>query len=421
MQQISTPQHKFEFNLEALRGLAALIVVIRHVLLMSPVLMTGYEISGAWKYVPPGHLSVLVFFMLSGYVIGLTNKTPINSWKSCKDYLKRRFIRLYPIYLLSILLTLGISFSLLGKVYSLPTIIQHLTFSQVTLGKVMNENNPLWSLNYEVIYYLLFILISRFSIKPIVAIFFATAVATLTAVMPQWFDPMLASYSYGLIFWLSGFWLAQLYTTNTFNPITRFSQLISFIFLFLSFEQMNYMQRMFQKLRLDVSPKQVDNFHQQIVDFSDLSYLLFCLAGIMLFTDKKFKIYNGLKYVIYTMPLVYLAVRIGKGDLLILIESKGVGFVALFYIISLFFLLKATAFNNLCQKAIEFIIPLGSISYGIYVVHYPIIFMIGSVSIFSHSFTDFTIRIIIYLVLTLLLGFFLEKKVQPLFRSLKGG
>ncbi|MBF9238706.1 acyltransferase [Hymenobacter sp. BT683] len=414
-QQAGEYPRKFELNLEALRGGAALIVVIRHAILLSPSLMKGYEIPGPWKYVPPGHLSVLIFFMLSGYVIGLTNKTPINSWESCGEYLKRRFIRLYPIYLLSIILTLAVAFLLLNKVYSWSLIIQHLTFLQVTLGVVIKENNPLWSLNYEVVYYVIFIVISSFSIRPALIIAISLLVVVIATVMPQWLHPMLASYGYGLIYWVIGLWLAKCHTSNT---TTKFPQLVSFMLLFLSFEQMNYMQRVFQMLGLDISLKQVDNYHQQIVQFSDLSYLLFCMVGIMLFTDKKIRVYRGLKFVIYFMPIVYLAVRLNKGDLMSLIENTGVGFTILFYLLSLLFLLKAEALDKLSRKVIAWLIPLGSISYGIYVVHYPIIFIIGSFSYFSGSAFEFSTRMIIYLATTLSVGYLLEKKMQPFFRNM---
>ena len=66
---------KFNYQLEALRGFAALMVVFGHSMQFSQVLCNGYDFKRrAFNYFAPTHLMVKVFFTLSGLIITL--KTP---------------------------------------------------------------------------------------------------------------------------------------------------------------------------------------------------------------------------------------------------------------------------------------------------------------------------------------------------------
>ena len=67
----------FDFKLEGLRGLAALTVVLGHTIVIKQTLDPHYQPTGVFSFQAPGHLSVLIFFILSGYVIGLTNQRPL--------------------------------------------------------------------------------------------------------------------------------------------------------------------------------------------------------------------------------------------------------------------------------------------------------------------------------------------------------
>ena len=86
--------------------MAALTVVLGHTIVIKQTLDPHYQPTGIFSFQAPGHLSVLIFFILSGYVIGLTNQRPLEA-ASIGTYLKKRIVRIYPIYLLSILLALG--------------------------------------------------------------------------------------------------------------------------------------------------------------------------------------------------------------------------------------------------------------------------------------------------------------------------
>ena len=145
--------------LEALRGVAALAVLLGHVLWAGPALDPHYRPSGPWQLVPPGHLSVLVFFMLSGYVIGLTNAAPLATGPARRHYLRKRLVRLYPLYLVALALTAAVSAGYYVRAGS-SEIAGWLLFLQGLAVDVPARNPPLWSLPYELGYYLLFVLVS---------------------------------------------------------------------------------------------------------------------------------------------------------------------------------------------------------------------------------------------------------------------
>lgn len=93
----STGPHKF-LTLDALRGVAALVVVEFHV--VGSVIVTH------------GYLAVDFFFLLSGFVLALAYQDRLDSGWPTLSFLKVRLIRLYPLYLLGIVMGLASSIGL---------------------------------------------------------------------------------------------------------------------------------------------------------------------------------------------------------------------------------------------------------------------------------------------------------------------
>src|ERR1700748_2059632 len=111
---------RFSENLEALRGYAALFVVFCHLQILVGVFSPYYDPKLLNVLVPDGHLWVLVFFVLSGYVIAANNRLNL-SRETVGLYLKKRFIRIYPIYFIALILTLLISIGI--SQYNWPEIL----------------------------------------------------------------------------------------------------------------------------------------------------------------------------------------------------------------------------------------------------------------------------------------------------------
>ncbi len=144
--------------LEGLRGLCALSILVSHISHDSTGFRTG-GMSHFPGYVPAfisyfGGIGVLVFFVLSGFVIGYTNQGCFNR-ANVVLYLKRRFIRLYPIYLLVIL----ISFAVANEFGDVTKLLGHLFFLQTWLVDNVSSNGVLWTLHLEAGFYLLYLFI----------------------------------------------------------------------------------------------------------------------------------------------------------------------------------------------------------------------------------------------------------------------
>lgn len=137
-------------SLDALRGVAALSVVIFH-----------YTANFQYKYghtSPPllsfelGRYGVELFFMISGFVIFLT----LDRVRSTADFAFARFSRLFPTYWMAVLLTWAIVtiFGLPGREVNGVAAVANLTMIQAILG-FPNVDSVYWTLQAELGFYVL--------------------------------------------------------------------------------------------------------------------------------------------------------------------------------------------------------------------------------------------------------------------------
>jgi peptidoglycan/LPS O-acetylase OafA/YrhL len=170
-------------HLDLVRGVSALAVMVGHVRglffvdypnLANPNLLDRalYAVTGL------GHQAVIVFFVLSGYFIGMSVSESINARRwSWRIYLVNRLSRLELVLLPALIL--GFLWDQIGmrlpqaasfyygglyKYYSpsvalrstVPVFFGNLFFLQSVVSPVFGSNGPLWSLSYEFWYYILF-------------------------------------------------------------------------------------------------------------------------------------------------------------------------------------------------------------------------------------------------------------------------
>ena len=143
--------------LECIRALAALLVLANHVYGNLHGVPQFGAISALTSFATE---AVVIFFVLSGAVIELSRERGISSWQG---YLYARWLRIYPIYVLAILLALLAWPTLSGHpVLSWHVLAGNLLFLQSLPGylvPVLASDNPLWSLSYEMSFYLLFVFV----------------------------------------------------------------------------------------------------------------------------------------------------------------------------------------------------------------------------------------------------------------------
>lgn len=171
--------------LDALRGGAALAVALHHA---SYVYLPSLRIRMA-EWFDPGMSGVLVFFLVSGYIVPAS----LERRGSVRGFWIGRFFRIYP--LLAVTCFLAVLPFLLGVLglraglehYSPATaVLAHLTMLQDVLN-VPNVMNVLWTLSYEMAFYLLivalFVVGGHRRSAPVAAVLtvIAVAAAALTA------------------------------------------------------------------------------------------------------------------------------------------------------------------------------------------------------------------------------------------------
>ena len=84
-------------SLQVLRGVAALIVLVHHSLgtIRNP---KNYDTTFLWDVFSTGQFGVDIFFVLSGFIIFLTNFKPTGSLVGLANYSLKRTLRIYPVY-----------------------------------------------------------------------------------------------------------------------------------------------------------------------------------------------------------------------------------------------------------------------------------------------------------------------------------
>ncbi|WP_138416451.1 acyltransferase family protein [Sinomonas gamaensis] len=146
-------------SLNTARALAAIYVVCHHL-----VMTSGW--SGAWTNIFRfGQEAVIVFFLLSGFLIFHAEHGRVSD---ARGYYLRRLRRIYPALMCALMISIIIAglngtivrdfniWALLGNIAALQDV------SALKPGVVVDGflgNSPLWSLSYEVFFYLMFPLV----------------------------------------------------------------------------------------------------------------------------------------------------------------------------------------------------------------------------------------------------------------------
>jgi peptidoglycan/LPS O-acetylase OafA/YrhL len=134
--------------LDALRGYAALVVVLFH---LSPTVIGAQRHLAVFRVIDLGKYGVLLFFLVSGYVIPMS----LERHGSLRRFWIGRLFRIYPAYLAAILL-------LVAATGSVPAVLRAETVSSLAAHATMLSDliglrgavRPFWTLAYEMVFYL---------------------------------------------------------------------------------------------------------------------------------------------------------------------------------------------------------------------------------------------------------------------------
>lgn len=416
-----TTRPPFNYALEALRGIAALMVVWGHFIVHKGQVDPAFGPVGIGAYRAPGHFAVLVFFVLSGYVIGLAHRRAMTA-SEVLLYLRKRFTRIYPMYVLA--LVAGFAVSPLSR--SSATIGWHLVFGINGLpAPTIFANNPLWSLQYEVLFYLLFVPLSMLGARPAWVASSSVLLAFLClAADPTGAGQYASPYLLGFGIWSVGWALAE---WQPASGSIRYTQLVSAVLLFASINVFNVLSTVGQKvldltMQHTIGPLDVAQWPNEMtvpLVPLDLMALPYAVAVIGQFLHIRGRVWRVALTALQLLPFYTFKFLLANqhdpkaGEWLVPIAC---------YLTStiLFFWSSNGLVENACQKLVKRMVPFGAISYGIYVIHFPIMTVFHRTSSFSGTPFTFAVRAVLILGLTMAAAYWMEKVFQPWAKRLLG-
>lgn len=192
--------------LDGLRGLAILLVLLRHGTLPFDDIFQ-HQHSHLWIFIRNGWLGVDLFFVLSGFLIARTlsqSQAPGDSAIFPKRFLFNRFIRTLPTYYVVIALCLAGAFPYftMNIESTFREMLIHAVFLQDYLGT--NIQPPLWSLATEEKFYLiapLILLLSQKIKPPAVRISSILSIVLASAMLRYIASQNIDTGSYSVFFW----------------------------------------------------------------------------------------------------------------------------------------------------------------------------------------------------------------------------
>ncbi len=396
-------------NLDILRGVAAFLVVFYHLVLFHDLFDKGLALGPVFNYDFPGHLAVLIFFVLSGYVIGLNHPT-ITSRKEVGVYIKKRLVRVVPIYFVVVLCTAFF----VAREYNLTKVLSNLFFVSVPMNNVMTQDSPLWSLNYELLYYFIFIFIAWFKIdlkKTLVALLIIIT-AAFAFFHERGIYPLFISYFIGLIFWITGAMIAQ---TKLPEWKISNSRMVSVFLMVFCIDLLNPYVHFLQILKINVHNYDYLNFFQRSITYADLFYLPFTFILICSLTYSANRFNKIFLYSTYACTLfsLYMIFHYLGWDYMV---KEHFVVPAVFLISSIFLWVSNFSFNIKINQVLKSSASLSTVSYAVYILHMPLLFTFGWITATSPLL--FTIKFVAYLTVLYTVSWLLEEKYQIYIKSL---
>jgi exopolysaccharide production protein ExoZ len=152
---VTTPAWKLQ-TVQAARGAAAMLVLLFHLTYLAQAFLGFDLLRGVFKF---GYSGVDFFFVLSGFIIHFVHGQDVGRPERLGRYLRKRFVRIYPVYWVVALALLPVYFnpaqSTLSPQFYLSTLLKSLLL-------LPQANNPLvtvaWTLTFEVFFYFMFAL-----------------------------------------------------------------------------------------------------------------------------------------------------------------------------------------------------------------------------------------------------------------------
>lgn len=398
-------------SLEAMRGLAALWVLLSHVVEFNAFAPNSswIQMNAWWKQwsdvMVPGHLGVVLFFLLSGYVIGKSN--PPEKELRIKEYVAKRFVRLWPCFAVSILFGSLIVGNLNGR---------SLAEALLLVRPYLPQNPVIWSVCFEFWFYMTFPLI--FLIQPNQRRRFgmaAVTIATLLAIACNAYlaptHPSLVAWIIGLSIWLVGMVFA--WETDDVQPsLGQHPKFLSSLLLLMALAgSQTGLQGVLSTLGINWK---ILSGQVYLADFVTIPLAMTMFCALLGFRQRRWWTwawYGSLGILMLMEASVLL-----KGNWL------KMGFWDASLILSLIAILLWYKPNllgtSICARGIRLLAPLGAISYGIYVFHMPSMYLVAKIPPTADNYLllQWLARLALSLGLVATCSALFDLRVQPYLR-----
>lgn len=391
---------RYDHVIEGSRALAAIAVVYAHLTAPYGLLDPKYAPSIYFWRFEAAMPAVLFFFLLSGYVIGITQHRPA-TLVGTRSYLYRRAVRLLPIYFVAVALGwLTLPGPTKNDLFGNFFLLQNAAPDNPTGIELLRGNLNLWSLHYEAIYYLVFLAI--WWLKPkiwlmLVVPFFLGVCGVFQSGFPLW----LAWLACGAIFWFLGLYVAwRLPLDEKMDKVPWPSAL----FLVLLTWKMEITHTFLKHLGYEVAW-----LPGVVFPYLDSLPVLFWL--FLLITRRHFEYQRALELLVWILPFLTLAWRLLDGI---------PGFSEpLFIHLLLFLAAVALRLWMPSLRPLSILAPLGGMSYGIYALGGPAQHLVWQIfPEFSGTWWTYSVRACSVVCLTLGAAWFFEIWLQPKIRVL---
>lgn len=190
-------------TIQAGRGLAALAIVFYHTSLLFEQRAGLILFGGAGGY---GYMGVPFFFVLSGFIIGHAHFADLGRPDRLRGFLRKRFVRVYPVYWVLSALFIGAAIAGMGEPdfsYAPAELIQAHLLVHLTPEFGPPPLKVAWTLFYEVRFYLMFALAIACPRAAIaLACFWIVAIATVSPwndLSTEWLSYWNLAFPLGLI------------------------------------------------------------------------------------------------------------------------------------------------------------------------------------------------------------------------------
>ena len=371
--------------LEFIRGAAALTVVTYHFLELHTLSShSKHFYFGNW-----GTDAVIIFFILSGIVINMSqNSNP----KEAKAFMGNRILRIYPQLVAGLLLGLLVLYVTNSAIPPAGVIAGNFLMLSAVKDYMINivpslqSNSPIWSLSYEIVFYLLFALtIGKFQ-KRAIGWWFILSLA----IMPLYYlqtGPAVVKHFVAVIsfssIWLTGYYI---YQYRSYFYADKYTALFSVAVLPL-----------------------ISRMHLSTLYYDPAKYLLFAVFAVPFFSYCLQGERSGRKIRWYSLLLPYAVVEyiVFKQPYLTFTSFMAYSLLPVILVTACFIIQKFQVQQHIRRFIFNTGKVSGKYSYSIYVIHYPVLFFCAS------FFHNTAITLIVSFSGVALFAYCLENYLQP--------